>query len=183
MGNTPYTVRLRVTDNGGLTDDTECTVYVGPTYYVDPNGNDANDGLSWATAFETIQRGIDEVNDGWGVVEVNEGTYYETIDFNGIECTLRSTNPDDWEVVENTIIDANGSGSVVRFNSGENADTILTGFTITGGHRGIYCSDASPAISNCIITDNNNPAGNGGGIYDSNSSLVVFNFNSSFYPL
>jgi len=89
-GNTPhsystagvYTVMLRVTDNGNLTDTDTCKVYVRGTYYVDPNGNDANDGLSWATAFATIQKGVDSAVGGnpddpnkYDVIDVNKSTY------------------------------------------------------------------------------------------------------------
>ena len=51
----------------------------GTTYYVDPNGDDNNDGLSWQTAFATIQKGIDDANDGepdnYDIIDVNSGTY------------------------------------------------------------------------------------------------------------
>ncbi len=124
------------------------------TYYVDPNGNDANDGSSWEEAFATIQHGIDTAGDG-NVVEVNEGTYYESIDFNGIACTVRSTNSWDWDVVAATVIDGNGAGNTVTFNSNEDANSVLVGLTVTGaGSSGIHCSASSPTISNCIVTEN-----------------------------
>ena len=51
----------------------------GTTYYVDPNGDDNNDGLSWETAFATIQKGIDDANDGepdnYDIIDVNSGSY------------------------------------------------------------------------------------------------------------
>ncbi len=51
----------------------------------------------------------------------------------GKNITLRSTDPDDPEVVKNIIIDGGGSGSVVTFRSGEGEGAVLAGFTITGG--------------------------------------------------
>ncbi len=76
-----YTAKLRVTD-AGATDTDTCIVYVSGTYYVDPNGNDANDGLSWANAFATIQKGITSAEGGnpsdpnyYDVIDVNSGTY------------------------------------------------------------------------------------------------------------
>lgn len=50
---------------------------VEKAYYVKPaeeGGSDSNDGLSWATAFATIQRGIDADSSGY-VVRVAPGTY------------------------------------------------------------------------------------------------------------
>jgi probable HAF family extracellular repeat protein len=167
-----YTPRLRVTDNDNAAGEGTCTVYVyeAKTYYVDPGGNDDNNGLSWGTAFATIQKGLNDAN-YFCIVEVNEGTYNGAIDFTGVFCTVRSTDPNNWDVVANTIINANNSdANVVTFDSGEDANTILRGFTITGGYRGIYCDGASPVISNCVIKDNNSSGGNGGGMYDCNFS-------------
>ncbi|MBW8002320.1 MAG: hypothetical protein FVQ80_09915 [Planctomycetes bacterium] len=139
-------------------------------YYVDPDGNDLDAGTSWATAFATIQAGINAAS-GSNIIDVNLGTYYETIDFNGKAITLQSTDPNNWDVVADTIIDGNGAGTVVTLNSGEDANSILSGFTITGGNAtnggGIYCSGTqgnptSPTINKCIIADNT--ANSGGGI-------------------
>ena len=47
------------------------------TYYVDgTNGNDANNGLRWETAFKTIQHAID-VAESWAKIYVKSGTYHE----------------------------------------------------------------------------------------------------------
>ena len=49
------------------------------TYYVDgTNGNDANNGLRWETAFKTIQHAID-VAESWAKIFIRDGTYYENI--------------------------------------------------------------------------------------------------------
>ncbi len=52
------------------------------TYHVDPNGNDDENGLSWANAFATIQKGITSADGGnpddpnhYDVIDVNSGTY------------------------------------------------------------------------------------------------------------
>ncbi|MCK5174824.1 MAG: PKD domain-containing protein, partial [Planctomycetes bacterium] len=134
-----YTAKIRVTDNGSLTDTDTVTVYVKPsTYYVKTDGDDSNNGQSWAQAFATIQKGIDSV-DGEGVVTVlvAEGTYEETVDFKGKDdIVLSNYDPNDvgWDVVEATIIDANSWGPAVTFSGLEDSSTKLTGFTITGGH-------------------------------------------------
>ncbi|MHC4153981.1 MAG: S8 family serine peptidase [Planctomycetota bacterium] len=104
--------------------------------------------------YDTIQGALDEAND-LDVIRVHPGTYYETIDFNGVSCTLRSINRDDPCVVAATIIDANNSiERAVIFESSEDAGSVLSGFTLTGGAVGIYCYDSSPTIRNCVITGN-----------------------------
>jgi len=105
----------------------------------------------------TIQQALDDAND-FDVIEAYPYTYYETIDFNDKPVHLRSTDPNDPNIVAATIIDANDTspGSyVVTFNTGEDANSILDGITITGGYYGIYCyNSSSPTITNCRIVDN-----------------------------
>ena len=49
------------------------------TYYVDgTNGNDANNGLRWETAFKTIQHAIDEA-ESWAKIYIKSGTYAESV--------------------------------------------------------------------------------------------------------
>jgi parallel beta-helix repeat protein len=118
-------------------------------YYVDPSGDDSN-GLSWAAAFHTIQQGIDASSAT--IVEVNEANYYETINFNGVACTVTSTDPNDPNVVGATIIDANGGNFAVTFNSSEGSGSVLAGLTVTGKGP-VNCSSASPTIRNCVLCD------------------------------
>jgi len=130
----------------------------------------------------SIQASINAANNG-NVIEVEEGTYYETIDFNDKSITVTSTDPEDPGVVANTIIDANGDAGnprrVVTFDDGEDANSVLVGFTITGGYApgtgdardgsGIFCYGSSPTISNCVITGNY-AGDDGGGIFCDNGS-------------
>ncbi len=134
--------------------------------------------------FTTIQGAINAAECG-DVIIVKPGTYRENIDFKGKNITVRSTDPEDPDVVEATIIDGNSSGRVVTFNSGEGEEALLWGFTITGGDAGsnngggiLVSSSSSPVIKGNVITDNT--AYNGGGAAVTNQSSPVFEGNSFF---
>ena len=85
------------------------------------------------------------------------GTYSGTVNPFGKAITIRSVDPDDPLVVEQTVLDGGGN-RVVAFFSGERLDTRLEGFTITGGAAdqgggiGILASD--PVIRQCVIREN-----------------------------
>jgi len=106
----------------------------------------------------SIQEAIDAApNDKYFII-VHEGIYYQDLDFKGKSIVVKSTNPDDPNVVANTIIDGGGLANVVYFHSCEGNETLLSGFTLRNGcayyGAGIFCYNSSPAISNCIITGN-----------------------------
>jgi hypothetical protein len=103
--------------------------------------------------YSSIQPAIDDADDG-DTILVSEGTYYENIDFKGKAITLTSADPCDPNVVAGTVIDAGASGDVVTFNTSEEADSLITGFTLTNGSRGIYCDETSPTITYCKIINN-----------------------------
>jgi predicted outer membrane repeat protein len=124
----------------------------------------------------TIQAAIDAAYEGDEVV-LSIGTFTgdgnRDIDPKGKAITIRSTNPDDPNIVAATIIDCNGSGlsqshGGFYFHSGEDANTILNGLTITNGYAeyggAIFCKTSSPAITNCMFSSNS--AGRGGAIYN-----------------
>ena len=107
-----------------------------------------------------IQDAIDNANRG-DVIIIGPGTYYENINFMGKDITVRSTDPNDPDIVAATIIDGNQQDSVVIFNSGEESNTVLSGITIQNGkveHRGegpgIRCDSSSPKIGKCNIIKN-----------------------------
>ena len=143
--------------------------------YVANDGNDNTGVGAIENPFATIQKGINTVQDN-GMIIVLPGTYYENINFGGRKITVRSDNPDDVNVVADTVIDANGSGSVVIFNSGEDANSVLSGFTITNGNTelggGIYIDGASPIIEKNVITGNS-ASSEGGGIYCLGDSATI----------
>ncbi|MFH1038402.1 MAG: C25 family cysteine peptidase [PVC group bacterium] len=140
-------------------------------YYVSQDGDDALDAAAvreTGAAWRTIGRALSEPLVCCGdTIIVGPGEYAEIINFYGKAVTLRSENPSDPSVVENTIINGQQGGSVVTFDSGEGPASVLRGFTIrcgsseTGG--GICCLFSSPTLERNLIT--NNVARDGGGVY------------------
>jgi probable HAF family extracellular repeat protein len=147
--------------------------------YVDgATGDNGNDGLTWETAFATIQKGIDDACDGDRVI-VADGVYTgqgnRDLDFLGKAITVRSANGQG-----DCIIDCNGTEIEPHrgfyFHSGEGTYSILEGFTIKNGYAydggGVYCNSASPTITNCNFIDCS--AENwGGGVQCWNSSATI----------
>jgi len=128
--------------------------------------------------YPTIQAAIDAAVDGDTVI-VEDGTYAgpgnQGINFNGKAIIVRSENGP-----ENCIIDRQKVGRAFRFKSGEGADSVIDGFTITNGLTSgsggaIRCWEgSSPTITNCII-ENNTTLMSGGGIYCDDSSPKIIN--------
>jgi len=122
--------------------------------------------------FAKIQDALDIAYNGvTEEITVYPGIYYENVDFKGKQVTLRSTDPNDPDVVADTIIDGNNMGTVVSFVSSENELSILSGFTIQNGyaenHGGgikVLWNLASPVIEKNAIM-NNAADWSGGGMY------------------
>ena len=147
---------------------------------------------SWCETIEvpgdypTIQEAIDAAVDG-DLVLVEPDLYVENIDFLGKAITVQGTG-DVADTILNGVDLTLGSthGCVVTFVSGEGADSVLDGFTITAGTGfqtvstagidttlggGIFCSEASPTIRNCVICDNFAIAGGGIWLFDSAAQI------------
>lgn len=117
----------------------------------------------------TIQAAINAAAKG-DTILVADGTYYENISFKGKAITVASHYWADGDTnhINNTIINGSrpshpDSGSVVYFISGEDTNSVLTGFTITGG-RGT--PTLWPNIPGYIEKD-------GGGIFVRNSGAKI----------
>jgi len=167
--------------------------------------------------FSTIQAALDGVVDGDTVI-VRDGTYSgaanKNLNLGGKAIMVRSeTGP------ENCSIDCEGDGRGFTFHSGETSGSVVSGFTITNGNApgippfnyqcggavlctnssspaisnciitenyayyggGIYCEDSSsPTISNCIITNCSSDTSMGGGIYCISSSPIIIGCTISF---
>ena len=118
--------------------------------------------------FPSVSMAVSMAENGDELV-LEEGIYYEkNINFNGKKIHVRSTDPNNPDVVAATIIDANDRSNsntrVVIFNQGEDANSILDGLTLRRGYNGISCTNSSaPKITRCVIRDNGN-YNNGRGI-------------------
>ncbi len=160
------------------------------TYYVDddaagdpchgnPDYSDPLEDGSPEHPFDAIQEAIDVAVEG-GTVIVLTGTFTgdgnRDIDYGGKAITVRSLNGP-----ETCIIDCQGSAAEPHrgfyFHSSEDANSILDGFTITGGNTeyggGVYCDGVATKITNCLIYGNS--ADYGGGIYRKNTVSEVSN--------
>ena len=136
--------------------------------------------------YPTIQAGIDAATLG-DTVLVADGTYTgdgnRDLDFGGVNMVVMSENGP-----EVTIIDCEGSPEEphrgFHFHHGENASSVVRGFTIRGGRAGgswwensgggIFCEEpSSPTIVGNTISGNR--AGSGGGIRCLYSSATITN--------
>lgn len=121
--------------------------------------------------YPNIQNGIDSSGPG-DTVLVADGIYSgegnrEINSAGKLVIVLSENGP------ESTIIELMHSYRGFIFNSSESRKTVLKGFTIqNGSHRkgaGIFCTNSSPTIANCILRNNTAGAsrekGVGGGMY------------------
>jgi hypothetical protein len=127
------------------------------------------------TDHTTIQAAIDASESG-DVICVNAGTYVENIDFTGKAIEVLGV---DGRAV--TVIDGDAAGSVVTIASNEGADSILHGFTLTGGRAtnggGLHIDGASPTVSALAIDDNYaHDDGGGAYVYGSDVSMSDVSF-------
>jgi hypothetical protein len=144
--------------------------------YVDKNAPGPTfDGTTWATAFTTIQAGINAASASKDEVWVADGTYVERVTisaqvtlyggFAGNETLLSQRNP----VTNITTIDAENSGRPVSF-AGGSSNAVIDGFQIANGNvsgdgGGVWVANStSPIIRNNRIR-NNYASGWGGGIF------------------
>ncbi|MBN2161356.1 MAG: PKD domain-containing protein [Pontiellaceae bacterium] len=135
------------------------------TIYVAEEGDDEQDGTSWAKAKATIQAGVDAQGFLGGCVLVSNGTYTVT---NEIVLPQHPILVKGISAPDETIVKGPCSGTNRCFNLGNTA-SVIANFTITRGNSlysggGIYCSGSLPVVTNCVISENR-ANGHGGGVY------------------
>ncbi len=141
------------------------------------------DGLTWETAFPSIQAGVDAAYDaGGGEVWVAAGTYMPSFGtvvtlqegvaiYGGFAGTENARAQRDWAANVTTIHGMGFSQCVFGANQ-----ATLDGFTVTGGYNvgsggGMLNQACSPVVANCIFTANQ--GFNGGGMYNNNGAAPV----------
>jgi carboxypeptidase T len=119
--------------------------------------NGGIENLTTGATYSSIQFAVNDANEGDEIV-IEPGIYQENILFKGKSLILRSKDPNDSSVTTATVIKGISDGSVMTFSRGEDANCVLAGLTINDSHNGIYCSDSSPTIINCVISGNTGSA-------------------------
>ncbi|MFH1737861.1 MAG: right-handed parallel beta-helix repeat-containing protein, partial [bacterium] len=152
--------------------------------YVSQTATGGGSGDDWENACTSITQALNASNEMGADIWVASGQYHETIQmkqdiaiFGGFLGNEENREERNWQK-NVTIIDGAGFDaspvSAIDIDIAESSGLIaeLNGFTIKGAQKsGIYCTNSSPAIVNCLIT--NNSAKEGGGIYCNRSSPTV----------
>lgn len=96
------------------------SVAQGNSYFVSPNGNDTNNGLTINSPVKTIQAGIDKATLSNDVVYVLAGTYKETITISQNDITVQNYQTDIVIIDGTTILSATNNGSLVTITGNNN---------------------------------------------------------------
>jgi len=147
------------------------------------DGNDTNDGQSWASPMRTTQAAVEAASIRGGEVWARAGVFEGRVmlrtraylygGFAGTETTRDERN---W-IANRTILDAKQAGATVWARAGYTLCGV-DGFTVTGGKGlptggGFYLDRVSPTVANNLITGNT--AGDGGGLYTADGYPTVIN--------
>jgi hypothetical protein len=115
----------------------------------------------------SIQQAIDNAAEGDTIV-IPRGRYCESLLIGDKSLTLVSEDPADWDVVADTVIDAQGQSQLVYINGSLGGGVTLRGITLSGGSSAnggaVYANNSNLTIERCIITGNSAQT-NGGGVY------------------
>jgi hypothetical protein len=128
--------------------------------------------------FDQIQEAIEVAGKKASII-VYPGVYHEQIDFLGKGIRLIGIEVNEPQGATWPVIDGGGTGTVVTFDNGEDANSMLLGFTIMGGRAqsagAIQCAATSPTIVNCLIVGNRATDPNGAAILCKDSQATFIN--------
>jgi len=141
------------------------------------HGNDANDGLSWATAKRTIVNATRTIANG-GTVNIANGVYRECNIIINKDMTIKGQSK------SSTII--NGTNNAPIFKIQSSLNVIIQNLTIvnknyTGSAGSISNNGGTVTVKNCIFKDN---IGNAGAIYNTGHLSIagcIFTGNTAKY--
>lgn len=157
--------------------------------YVDKNApGPTHNGQTWATAYLTVQDGLNAATSTPSEIWVADGTYAERITlkdgvalYGGFSDAETVRDQRDWNA-NPTILDGSAGGRVVSALTGVTDTAVIDGFVIQNGSStrggGVYCDGYStPTISNNLITGNSatGTPGAGGGVYCYQASPKLYN--------
>ena len=155
------------------------------SWFVCPEGSQEPNG-SPEQPFVTIQQALDAAQDADTIVllpGVYTGAGNYDLQSPGLSLTIRSSEPDNWDMVARTVIDPDGAGGIFVF---ENiAEVMIEGLTLQNAAKSIafydlphgaalYCDGVDIAIRYCIFR-NCVSDGLGGAVYFGNSQATVNN--------
>ena len=176
--NTAFKQSVQLTVIGVNEPSPEDILWVDDNAPSDPGPNnpvisDPNEDGNQEHPFDSIQEAIEQAKDGM-TVRVLPGHYRQNLHLDGKSITVTSqfnaeAKDEGLGAIDRTILDGDGWGPVVTFDSGEDINCVLSGFTITGGRlllgAGILIDNSGPLISHCVIIGNRATGLTGGGIY------------------
>lgn len=153
------------------------------TWFVHPAGSGELNG-SPEQPFATIQQALDAAQNADTLVllpGVYTGAGNYDLQSSGISLTIRSSEPDNWDVVEATVIDPDGAGGVFVFEN--TPELVIEGLTIQNAAKStasytlphgaaIFCDGVDAMIRYCVFR-NCVSAGLGGAIYFGDSQTTV----------
>ncbi len=155
------------TDGDGLRDGVEMLAGTDPLVANSPRT------IRVPADVPTIQQALLLARKGDEIV-VAPGTYRENVAFCGAQVVLRSTNPQEPDLVASTVVDGGGVAPVVSFRGDEDESCILSGFTLTGGSGdsggGVAGHGTLATIRHNIIIGNS-ASGTGGGLSECHGTI------------